>query len=58
MKTRAEAAAKLMEAARRLADLARQPVVRATQHMAVHRARRALDDYEDAAGRDRKKERA
>lgn len=54
--SRAEAAVRLTEAARRLAELAGQPVHGLAQHLATRKAHQALDDYEDAAQRDRKSE--
>jgi hypothetical protein len=54
--TRAEAAESLKAAAERLIELATMPVDQPTMHRALHRARRAIDDYEDASYQDRKKD--
>jgi hypothetical protein len=54
--TRAEAAENLKAAAERLIELASMPVDQPTQHQALHRARLAIDDYEDASYQERKKE--
>jgi hypothetical protein len=54
--TRAEAAENLKAAAERLIELATMPVEQSTQHLVLHRAWVAIDDYEDASYQERKKE--
>jgi hypothetical protein len=52
--TRAEAAENLKAAAERLIELASRPVDESTQRRALVRARRALEDFEDAGRTERK----